>query len=241
VLALGALVEEPAWAGRPLVTEHTGTLDPGQVEAELSIDYARRGRDQLFLLPGGPGFNVGLLPRLEGTVATAVVLLDPHDGLRDAGFSDSIARLKYRVLDEGEAAPALMGAVTARLPTGDRRRGLGDPSVDIQALAVDSKTVEQIVATLNAGYTFVLRDRGLDRVNVHASVETSLTPTWSLVGEVVSEIPVHHPRDRVVLVRGGAVCALGERVRLDAAASVGASRLSPDVVLTIGLTVLLNR
>lgn len=32
------LIAWPAWAGRPLVTEDTGTLEPGQVEAELSVD-----------------------------------------------------------------------------------------------------------------------------------------------------------------------------------------------------------
>jgi hypothetical protein len=59
------LFAAPAWAGRPLTTEDTGTLDPGGVEVELAIDYARGGEGRAFLLPGGPTLNIGLLPRLE--------------------------------------------------------------------------------------------------------------------------------------------------------------------------------
>jgi hypothetical protein len=58
-----ALVASPAEAGRPLTPEDAATLDPGTVEVEVGLDY--------LLLPGGPALNVGLLSRLEGTVAAA--------------------------------------------------------------------------------------------------------------------------------------------------------------------------
>lgn len=92
-VALSAFVASPASAGRPLTTEDTGTLDPGKAEVELSVDYLRDGGAQSFLLPGGPGLNIGLLPRLEGTVATAFVLLDTDDEPLRAGFGDSLVRL----------------------------------------------------------------------------------------------------------------------------------------------------
>ncbi|MBI2219221.1 MAG: hypothetical protein HYU51_18225 [Candidatus Rokubacteria bacterium] len=113
VIALNVLVASPASAGRPLATEDTGTLDPGKAELELSLDYLSDG--EIFLLPGGPALNIGLLPRLEGSVATAFVLLDPEDKSLRAGFGDSLARLKYRFVDETPRLPALMAAVTARL------------------------------------------------------------------------------------------------------------------------------
>lgn len=238
VITLNALAASPTWAGRPLTTEDTGTLDPGKGELELSLDYIRDGAADIF--PGGPALNIGLLPRLEGTVATAFVLLDPEGEPLRAGFGDSLVRLKYRFLDERSHWPAVMAAVTARLPTGDEDRGLGEEDVDVQPLAVLSKTFGPVILTVNAGYTFVTRDRDVDVVNLHASAEAGITRAWSIVGEVVSELaPDRRTDDRVVL-RAGTVYAVRERVRLDAAIGFGTTRASPDVLLTVGVTIALN-
>jgi hypothetical protein len=239
-LALNVLAASPAEAGRPLTTEDTGILDPGTAEIELGVDYIREQRADLFLLPSGPVLNIGLLPRLEGTLGTELRRVDPDDGPPRAGFGDSHLRLKYRFLDETAHAPALVGAVTVRLPTGDDERGLGDRGVDVQPLVLASKTLRPVTLTVNAGYTFVTRDRELDVVNVNASAEVEITRTWSLVAEVVSELATRRRADDRVIVRAGTVYAVGERVKLDAAAGFGATRASPDVLLTIGLTVTLN-
>jgi len=240
VIALHTLVASPAWAGRPLTTEDTGTLEPGKAELELSVDYLRDGRAQRFLLPGGPGLNIGLLPRLEGTVATAFVLLDPEDKRRRAGPGDSLVRLKYRLLDEAPRLPALMAAVTVRVPTGDEARGLGEEGVDVQPLAVASKTFGAVTLTVNAGYTFVTRDRDLDVVSLNASAEAAISRVWSLVGEVVGELATSRGADDRVVLRVGMVRAVTERIKLDAAVGFGATRTSPDVLLTIGVTINLN-
>jgi hypothetical protein len=239
-LVLGVVAARPAWAGRPLATEDTGTLDPGQVEAEISVDYVRDGRSGVFSLPGGPALNVGVLPRLEGSVATGLVVLTSGDGPSRVGPGDTLIRLKYRIVDETPAVPALMGAIGARLPTGDADRGLGEPDVDVQTLLVASKSFGAVTTTVNGGYTFVTRDGALDVVNVNAAAEARITDVWSVVGEVVSELAVHRRGDSRVLVRGGVVYALGEWARLDAAAAVGRTRGSPDLVLTVGITVLLH-
>lgn len=240
MIALNALATSPAWAGRPLTTEDTGTLDPGKVELELSLDYIRDGAGDIFLLPGGPALNIGLLPRLEGTVATAFVLLDPEGEPLRAGVGDSLVRLKYRFLDERSHWPAVMAAVTARLPTGDEDRGLGEEEVDVQPLAVLSKTFGPVILTVNAGYTFVTRDRDVDVVNLHASAEAGITRAWSIVGEVVSELATDRRTDDRVVLRAGTVYAVRERVRLDAAIGFGTTRASPDVLLTVGVTIALN-
>lgn len=240
VVALNALAASPAWAGRPLTTEDTGTLDPGKVELELSLDYVRDGGAEVFLLPGGPALNIGLLPRLEGTVATAFVLFDTDGKALRAGLGDSLVRIKYRFLDETPRLPALLGAVSGRLPTGDEDRGLGEKGIDIQSLAVASKTFGAVTLTVNAGYTFVTRDRDLDVVNLNASAEAGITKAWSIVGEVVSELATSRRADDRIAVRAGMVYAVGERVRLDAAVGFGTTRASPDTLLTVGVTITLN-
>jgi Putative MetA-pathway of phenol degradation len=237
---LSLLDTSPAGAGRPLTTEDSGTLDPGTAEVELSLDYVRERHANVFLLPGGPVVNIGLLPRLEGTVAAALVVLEPDDKLARAGVSDTFLRLKYRFLDETSHGPALMAAVTARLPTGDDHRGLGEPSAAVQPLAVASKTFGATTLTLNAGYTFVPGDRPLEVVNLHASAETAVDPVWSIVGEIVADVATHRRTDDLVVVRAGSVHVATKRVKLDAAVAFGATRASPEVLLTIGVTITLD-
>ena len=231
------LLASPALAGRPLTTEDTGTLDPGKVELELGVDYSKDGGAEAWLLPHGPSLNVGLLPRLEVMIGTAFILLSPEREPPRAGFGDSLVGLKGRFLDEGPATPALLAAVTVRLPTGDQGRGLGEKEVDIQALAVASKMFGPVTLTANAGYTFVTRDRDRDVVNLNASVEVGVTRAWSVVGEVVSALTTNHRSDHHVVLRAGTVYALSERVRLDAAVGFGVTRASPDALLTVGVTI----
>ncbi len=59
---------------------------------------------------------------------------------------------------------------------------------------------------------------------------------WRLVGEAAGKFGGGHVRDGVVL-RGGAVYAVTERIRLDGAVGAGLSRRSSDVLLTVGLTI----
>jgi len=230
----------PALAGRPLVTEDTGTLDPGQVEAELGFEYVRDREVRTFGAPAGLALNIGLLPRLEGTIGTTIVVLDAPGASSQAGIGDSDAKLKYRFVDETPNIPAVMGAMALRLPTGDESRGLGEPGVDVQALAVASKTFGPATLTVNAGYTFVTADRTADVVNVNASVDAAITDTWSVVAEIVSELATHRRADDRVVVRVGTTYEVAKSVTLDAAAAVGVTRASPDLLLTVGVTVLLS-
>lgn len=133
-----------------------------------------------------------------------------------------------------------MAAVTVRLPTGDEDRGLGEKGVDVQPLVVSSKTFGPVTLTVNAGYTFVTRDRDLDIVNLNTAAEAGITRRWSIVGEVVSELATSRSADNRVVVRAGTIYAVSERVRVDAAAGFGATRTSPDLLLTIGVTITLN-
>jgi len=240
VMGLSPVVASPAWAGRPLTTEDTGTLDPGKAELELSVDYLRDGGAQSLVVPGGPVLNLGLTAGLEGTVATSFLLFEPQGKPLRAGLGDSLIRLKYRFLDETARRPALMAAVSARLPTGDEGRGLGEPGVDIQTLAVVSKTAGRVTLTLNTGYTFVIRNRDLDVANVNASVEGAITRAWALVGEVVSELATSRRTEDRAVLRMGMVHAVTERLRLDTAVGFGTTRASPDVLFTIGVTINLN-
>ncbi len=248
VIALSlVLAPGTAFAGRPLDTEDTGTVDPGKAELELSGDFARNPTDNSWSTKAV--LSVGLIPRLEGRIESTILFLEPRPAEDDeeadrkgrGGVGDSLIGFKYRLLDEADAVPAALGSVTLRLPTGDEDRGLGAEDVDVGLLAVVSKAFGPVNLTVNGGYTFVLRDRDLDFWLAAGSVEYRATKEWSLVGEIVCGLGIHAV-DRTpdtIILRAGSTWAVTDRIRLDGAVGAGLTRESPDVLVTVGVTLLL--
>lgn len=165
-----------------------------------------------------------------------MVVLDPPGQPALAGIGDSIVGAKYRFLDESPARPAVMGVVTARLPTGDEDRGLGRPEVDVTALGALSKTLGPVTVTANGGPTFVTADRRLDVWIASGSVAYRVARILTLVGEVVSDFWMRG-REPHVMIRTGAVFLARGRAVIDGAIAAGLTRDTPDVVVTIGITI----
>ena len=220
----------------PLDTQDTKTLEPGQVEFELQGDYEKSPDEKVWSLT--TTLNIGVLPGLEVDVDAPFVLLDPDDDSTRGGVGDVELTVKYRVLDEAERQPALMGVVVLRLPTGDEDRGLGEQGVDVQPLAIVSKTFGPLTLTLNGGYTFVTRDRDLDFWVVNGSFEYEITDAWSLVGEVVSELSAQQGGD-VLVLRAGTVLAITDGIEVYTAVGFGLTGDSPDVTVRLGVTIAL--
>lgn len=235
LLALAMLlISGSAWGGRPLDTEDTGTVEPGKAELELSLNYARNPDDNSWSTLGV--FSFGILPRFEARVELPLLLMEPEDQRSRAGVGDTTLGLKFRLLDEKETAPAVLGSLTLRLPTGNDERGLGSEDVDVGLLGVMSKSFGPVTVTGHLGYTFVTRDSDLNFWTFNAATEYRATRVWSLVGEVVSAIGEAKAADTVVL-RLGSVYALTDRIKLDGAVGFGATKESPDVIVTVGMTV----
>ncbi len=233
-----------AFAGRPLDTEDTGTVEPGKAELELSGDFARNPNDHAWSTKAVLSF--GLISRFEGRIESTLLFLEPRPPEDDeeadrkgrGGLGDSLVGFKYRLLDEADAVPAALGSLTLRVPTGDEDRGLGAEDVDVGLLAVLSKAFGPVTLTLNGGYTFVMRDRDLDLWIAAGSVEYRATKAWSLVGEIVSGLGSDSAADTVVL-RAGTTYSVTDRIRADAAIGFGVTRESPDVLIAVGVTILL--
>lgn len=223
-----------AGAGRPLDTEDTGTVEPGKVELELGADYTRNPEDRTGALTGV--LSVGVLPGLEGRAESALIRLDQDGQGARGGLGDSLLGVKYRVLDETEARPAVLTALAVRFPTGDDRRGLGARGEDVQLLLVVSKGFGPVTLTGNAGYTVVTTDREADTWTLAGAAEYRLAKAWTLVGEVVGALGARQAADTAV-VRIGAVYALTEGIRVDAAVGTGLGRDSPDLSLRVGVTI----
>ena len=181
--------------------------------------------------------NVGIFPRFEGKLELPVVVSDPDGSSLQAGFGDVIAGLKYSIVDETPAVPAVAGAVTVRLPSGDPDRGLGEDGVDVTVLGIVGKRVEPFVLHGNVGYRFVTAERSLDMWIVAASVEYQLNARLSLVGEALGFLPADGDQDATGRFRAGVVYSMRDNVRLDAAVGRGFTRDSPRALVTVGVTI----
>ena len=181
--------------------------------------------------------NVGIFPRFEGKLELPVVVSDPDGSASQAGFGDVVAGLKYRLIDEAAAMPAVAGAVTVRLPTGDAERGLGDEDVDVTVLGIVGKRVASFLLHGNVGYRFVTADRRLDMWIVAASVEYQLNTRLSLVGEALGFLPADGDQDATGRFRAGVVYSVRDNVKLDAAVGHGFTGDSPRALVTVGVTI----
>lgn len=181
--------------------------------------------------------NVGMFPRFEGKLELPVVVSDPDGSSLQAGVGDVIAGLKYSIVDETPAVPAVAGAVTVRLPSGDPDRGLGEDGVDVTVLGIVGKRVEPFVLHGNVGYRFVTAERSLDMWIVAASVEYQLNARLSLVGEALGFLPADGDQDATGRFRAGVVYSMRDNVRLDAAVGRGFTRDSPRALVTVGVTI----
>lgn len=233
-----ALLPGLAWAGRPLDTEDTGTLEPGQIEIAASTDFVKAAGQRT-----GTGLlsaTVGLMPGLDARLDLSA-FVTARDGESPAGgFAEVALALKYRLLDETERLPALLIAVALvgrPKATQEQLEGVeaGANGVELEARLAISKAVGAVTLTGNGGYAFVT-----DRTTVHAmllglSAEYRATAALALVAEVFSVITFDGEGPSAV-VRAGAVYALGESVRLDGAVGAGLTANSPDLTATLGVT-----
>jgi Putative MetA-pathway of phenol degradation len=224
----------PGWAGRPLDTEDTGTLDPGRAEVELSLGLAEDSGDRIWA--GAGVLNVGVVPRLEVSVDLVGSYLQLEEDADQAGVGDLVLGSKYRLLDETRARPALLANVRLRLPTADAERGLGAEGVDVLARLAASKTFGALTLTANGGYVFVTADRALDVWLVSGAAEYRLIAGWTVVAEVVSFLGARSGPD-VTVARAGVIYALSRSVRLDMAVGTGLTGGSPELLATAGVTI----
>jgi hypothetical protein len=230
-----------AWAGLPLDTEDTGTAE--RVEVEVAAFYQSATHSD----SGGlaVAVNVGLFHNLEASIAGTLALDDPADGGVRGGLGDSFLAVKYRFLDEAPPWPALLTRFTLQLPTGDETRGLGEGDVNVGLLLAASRTLGPVTLTGNVGYTITTGEGDADVVVLAASLEWVVHGLWRLVGEIVGDVGVGRDADDTVLARlgftwdifdAGDAQGLLRKATLSGAIAVGLTSASPDVVATLGLT-----
>lgn len=223
-----------ARAERPLETEDAVPLDPGHVQTEVSVNFARGpGTTNLGTFIGV--LAVGLLPGLDLAAQGLVGGLDEPGRSPHAGVGDTTFQSKWLVAEETTRRPALLLSPVVRVPTGDVRLGL--PGVDVQLIGVAEKTIGAWTLTANLDYTFVTANRRRDATTLATSAVWVWTQAWSLAGEVIGDVGTFERSRDHVTVRAGPIWKVRDGVALDAAIAGGAKGEFPYLQVTVGATI----
>jgi hypothetical protein len=227
-----------AWAGRPLETEDTGTVEPGQVEVAASTEFVKATGQRTGT--GVLSVTVGLMQGFDAHLDASGFVTHRDGQSTDGGFAEAAVGLKYRLLDETEQRPAVLTALTlvGRPKATQQQLEGADPAADgleVEARLAVSTTMGPVTLTGNGGYAFTTDGTTVHAMLLGLSAEYRTTPALSLVAETFSEITFDGAGPSVV-ARAGAVYAISDRVRVDGAVGVGLTRNSPDLTATLGVT-----
>lgn len=262
---LGLLVTARAEAQqRPFVTEDPQTVGAGQVLFETGVDWLQGVTFPVSGLRGdlvsGPtiGLSVGLGPiaeiQIDGSPYRQLRITERREaplsavlsvnGTTTSAVDDFVIATKLRLLNEGRGRPAIGLRFATRLPNASNESGLGHDTTDFFASFLVGKTVARVRWVANAGVAIVgdpvVAARQEDLLTFGMSLAGRLGRGFELVSEyngrmnLAASSPVPGTENRGV-ARAGLRFSRG-RVRLDAAALVGATSTDLDLGATAGLT-----
>ncbi|MBP7778964.1 MAG: hypothetical protein KA371_17745 [Acidobacteria bacterium] len=249
---------------RPLVTEDPQTIGAGQILFETGVDWMRGITFPISGLRGdvvsGPtiGVSVGVGPiaeiQIDGSPYRQLRITERREaplsshlnfsGATTSAVDDFVIATKLRLLGEARGRPAIGLRFATRLPNASNESGLGHDTTDFFASFLLGKTVARVRWVANAGLAIVgdpiVAARQEDLLTFGLSLTARLGRGFDLVSEyngrmnLAASSPVAGTENRGV-ARAGARFSRG-RVRLDAAALIGATSTDLDFGATTGLT-----
>jgi hypothetical protein len=229
-----------AWAGRPLLTDDTGTVQPSHVEVEAGA--LGIGNGPIRHVDALANLTLGVLPRLEAGVGFGAQWEQrrPDDGAHESftDCTDLSLGLKWQGLAEGPAGLSLALAPTLKLPFANQNKnGTGDTDFDLTGLA-SLPLGERAALHFNAGYFWVGDgDEDLsDLLHLGVALDYVLTPAWQWVGEIYAAQTVETSEPWMLYVNTGLRWSVYAGLTLDGAVGTGLYGDMPDITATVGLT-----
>ena len=225
-----------AFAAHPLITDDAGTLGAGNLQLELTGEYAKDSGDSATEMAAAVAG--GLRDDLD------IVLSVPYQFLRSTddegarvtedGISDAALELKWRFYETEHCSLALKPGIT--FPTGDDDNGLGDGKAAYSAVFIATGSVDPVTLHMNLGYTKNRKE--LRNVwNYSLAAEYELGNDLLLVGNVGGETNSDkeagtHP----AFVLGGVIYNVNESLSVDLGIKAGLNKAEPDYAVLAGLT-----
>ena len=136
---------------RPTVATHAFTVAPGWTEIEIGTQRQQEGalssRIAVPLL-----LKVGLGTRVQLDIGPGWQR-SADDGGTEAGITDMIVGIKWRLADDAPVLGAFAIQSTLSLPTGSAESGRGSGKAAVNVLAISSHRIGPLSLDVNAGYT----------------------------------------------------------------------------------------
>jgi hypothetical protein len=229
-----------AWAGRPLLTDDTGTVQPGHVEAEAGA--LGIGNGPMRHVDALASLTLGMAPRLEAGAGFGAQWEQrrPEEGAHESftDCTDLALGLKWQGWAEGPAGLSLALAPTLKLPFANQNKnGTGTTDFDLTGLA-SLPLGERANLHFNAGYIWIGDGAGelSDLLHLGVALDCALTPAWQWVGEIYAEQTVETSEPWVFYANTGLRWTVREGLTLDGAVGAGLHGDMPDITATLGLT-----
>lgn len=230
-----------AQAARPLVTEDAVVAGRGITQLEAGVDYTKIGDK-------GEGTTLLITP-IHGVMEdTEFYFKIPYifgrpdiPSMKAEGWGDISFVMKHLLAEEDKKMPAFLISMSIKLPSGDKDKGLGTGDTNVGFLGVVTKGFGPATLHLNAGYTFVGRQkesRQDNQVNYGIAGEYAVGKKTHLVGEVYG---LYHPAYESEEIERRAMLGLTYRINdtltVDCAAKRGFLGARDEYGFVGGLTI----
>lgn len=233
---------ETSFALHPLVTEDTGVQGKGKTEIEMGMEHNRESEDGQTQKTSSITATIayGLNDNMD------LILGIPYQNIRtktsaltsdEEGIADTIVELKWRFYEKDGLSLALKPSIT--LPTGNKRRGLGNGRATYGMFFITTKEMKPLTMHLNLQYK-----RNENRLNNqvdlwHASVASELEIAKGL--RFVTNIGMDKNTNKAsnvdpAFVLGGFVYSISEDLDIDIGYKHGLNKPATDYSVLAGIT-----
>jgi hypothetical protein len=226
-----------AFAARPLTTDDAYTVEKGKFQLEAGFDFARHGNHDKEYFPSLT-LTYGLLERMDIGIGSGYLFINPAEGDKVNGFSDTPLKIKYRFLDQKDWIPSFAVSSTPIIPTANRSKGLGLGKVDFNLNTLFTWNLsKRWQLYTNLGYTFTGENHVNDEFNYSIAGQFVLSDDWALVGEIVGVNNFNgNKNDDPISGLAGTQYMLSDSFILDIGVGIGISKAAPDYRITTGFT-----
>jgi hypothetical protein len=232
------LFSTAAFAARPLTTDDAYTVEKGKFQVEGGFDFTRQDNHDKEYFPSLT-LTYGLFERMDIGIGTGYLFIDPADGKKVDGFSNTPLKVKYRFLDQKDWIPSFSVSGTLITPTASKSKGLGSGKVDFNINTIFTWNLsKRFQLYTNIGYTFIGDNQENDELNFSIAGQFVLSEKWALVGEIlrVNNFNGNKRDDPLSGLVGIQYTLIPDIIVLDAGVEIGMNKAAPDFRVTTGVT-----
>jgi len=168
-----------------LETEESKPLEKGQFEFGSGLEYQTSSEGSESALP--LALEYGITEKLTALIEPVVFTwIRPKTGTHAFGIGDLEVTLFYQVMREHSFSPSVSLAGEVKLPTAQNTL-IGSGKFDYTPFLILSKTTGPLFTSINLGYTFVGKPKGVqanNQINYALGTIISIAPRNFLYAEV---------------------------------------------------------